>query len=220
VLHLSPADSSGYEVCPMRSKGCTKACLNYSGFQYPRKYNARIAKTELFFQDRAKFFKMLIREIGNLEKRAAKLDLRPGVRLNGTSDIPWERIKIPNTPYTIMDAFPDVMFMDYTKRPNRVGLPDNYKLVFSRSEDNDHHCEQAIDNGMNVAVVFADFLPDTYRIGKHVLPVIDGDAHDWRYGEYEIYDHRVCVGLLAKGLKAKNDQSGFVVKIVNEEAAA
>jgi hypothetical protein len=28
ILYLAPADESGYEVCPMASQGCRKACLN------------------------------------------------------------------------------------------------------------------------------------------------------------------------------------------------
>ena len=35
VLHLSPADSSGTEVCPKRSPGCTAACLNTAGRWMP-----------------------------------------------------------------------------------------------------------------------------------------------------------------------------------------
>ena len=27
ILHLAPADLSGHEVCPKRTKGCTDACL-------------------------------------------------------------------------------------------------------------------------------------------------------------------------------------------------
>ena len=31
VLHLAPADLSGYNVCPMASDGCRAACLNTAG---------------------------------------------------------------------------------------------------------------------------------------------------------------------------------------------
>lgn len=226
ILHLSPADSSGHEVCPKRSAGCTAACLNYSGFHYERKYKARIARTKWYFADRPAFMTRLATEIASLERRAKKLDLRPGVRLNGTSDIPWERvpvdIEVPSYPSlykknrrfeNIMEAFPDVCFMDYTKRANRRDLPDNYKLVFSRSEDNEADCIRAVRNGMNLAVVFeGPDLPSQYDTGFMTLPVIDGDEHDWRYGEYEIYDYRVCVGLRAKGSRAKKDMSGFIVR--------
>lgn len=212
VLHLMPANFSGYEVCPMRSPGCTKSCLNFAGHQRPRKYNARINKTKLFFENRPEFMRRLVKEVSNLEKRADRADLRPGVRLNGTSDIPWENLRVPGSTYNIMETFPNIMFMDYTKRPNRRDLPDNYKLVFSRSENNHHLCSLAIENGMNVAVVFANDLPEKFSFGEKTLPVIDGDEHDWRYGEYEIYDHRIVVGLRAKGHKARADNSGFVVR--------
>lgn len=216
VMHLSPYDSSGFQVCPMASKGCAAACLHYSGFQYQKKYNARIARTKWFFDDRKTFMNKLISEIATLERKAEKLDLKPGVRLNGTSDIPWEAIRIPGTDLNIMEFFPNVKFMDYTKRPNRRPLPENYKLTFSRSENNEADCEVAIDNGMNVAVVFLEDLPERWSIGKWVnMRVIDGDEHDWRYGDYEIYDERVIVGLRAKGIKAKNDNSGFIIRPMN-----
>ena len=31
ILHLAPADLSGYETCPKRSAGCTAGCLNLAG---------------------------------------------------------------------------------------------------------------------------------------------------------------------------------------------
>ena len=31
ILHLAPANVSGYETCPKRTKGCTAACLNTAG---------------------------------------------------------------------------------------------------------------------------------------------------------------------------------------------
>ena len=31
ILHLAPADLSGYETCAKRTTGCTAACLNLAG---------------------------------------------------------------------------------------------------------------------------------------------------------------------------------------------
>ena len=60
VLHLSPSDSSGVmNACPMASKGCRAACLNYSGYHSPRKYNARIEKTKFFAENRVAFMNKL-----------------------------------------------------------------------------------------------------------------------------------------------------------------
>lgn len=218
ILHLAPADRSGYEVCPMRSKGCTAACLNTAGFQYARKENARVTKTKLFFENRALFMAMLVREIETAEHRCRRRNMVCGVRLNGTSDIPWE--KIPFTTYktyaNIMERFPDVSFMDYTKRPNRRNLPPNYRLTFSKSEDNLLQCLTAIGNGMNVAVVFNvekdEPLPERWTIGYHNLRVINGDAHDWRYDDNDDFpDERLIIGLRVKGFRGRADRTGFVV---------
>ena len=42
--------------------------------------------------------------------------IQPCVRLNGTTDIQWENIKID---YNIFELFPEVQWYDYTKIANR-----------------------------------------------------------------------------------------------------
>lgn len=227
IVHLAPADSSGREVCAMRSPGCTEACLNYSGFQYPKKQNARINRTNLYFDDRPAFMKLLADEISNFSKLARRKGFVPCIRLNGTSDIPWERVPCPVGGFlearSIMMIFPDVLFMDYTKRANRKDLPPNYRLVFSRSEDNEDACLEAARNGMNIAVVFNVHkdkkLPAFWDIKgsdplkSHRFRVIDGDEHDFRYGDYDEYPERVIIGLRAKGPKGRSDKTGFVINL-------
>lgn len=203
VLHLAPARSSGFNVCPMASKGCEAACLNYAGFQYARKQDARVARTLMFMHDRTEFMMRLAKEIDNTRRWAEKHGMRCGIRLNGTSDIRWETIRDKNG-LCIMDAFPDVCFYDYTKIANRRDLPPNYRLTFSRSEDNARACLIALRNGMNVAVVFAGRLPATWSN----IPVIDGDLHDFRYDD----PYPCIVGLKAKGTRGQADRSGFVVR--------
>ncbi len=47
ILYLAPARLSGYETCPMRSIGCTNACLNTAGMGiFSNVQQARIAKTK------------------------------------------------------------------------------------------------------------------------------------------------------------------------------
>ena len=88
ILYLAPADESGYEVCPMASKGCRKACLNKAGMgAFSNVQAARIAKTRWYFEDRAAFMTQLVTEIGAFIRKAIKLGLIPVVRLNGTSDM-------------------------------------------------------------------------------------------------------------------------------------
>lgn len=202
ILYLAPADESGYEVCPMASKGCRKACLNKAGMgAFSNVQAARIAKTKWYFEDRPAFMAQLVTEVQAFIRKAIKLGLIPVVRLNGTSDIPWERVPVEGQP-NIMSLFPTVQFYDYTKRSNRRDLPANYHLTFSLAEDNDSRASAAARNGANIAVVFRnDKFPVTYM----GMPVVDGDADDLRF----LDGRGVVVGLKAKG-PAKKDISGFV----------
>jgi hypothetical protein len=214
VLHLAPADLSGKNTCPKATAGCKQACLNTAGrggiFKKGETTNiiqqARIRKTKQFFESRDVFMFDLVRDIKNAIKQAEKKDLIPAFRLNGTSDISWEKYSCrrDGTEYkNIFEAFPEVQFYDYTKILGRKvsGIP-NYHLTFSRADGNEMDARLAASNGMNVAVVFKKELPDTY-FGK---TVINGDDTDLRF----LDPKSVIVGLKAKG-KAKKDTSGFVV---------
>jgi hypothetical protein len=135
------------------------------------------------------------------KKYCGEANLKPFVRLNGTSDISWEK-------YSIFTSHLDIQFYDYTKVHNRkITNLTNYHLTYSRSEEStDKDLTKALDNGMNVAVVFNKSLPETYRISTYDIPVINGDLNDLRAKDPK----RVVVGLVAKG-DAKTDKSGFVV---------
>ena len=106
----------------------------------------------------------------------------------------------------LMEAFPHIQFIDYTKiatRLNRI-LPPNYNLTLSRTERNDSDVIRVVSNKIaNAAVVF-ESVPKTW----HGLRVIDGDKHDLRH----LDPKGVIVGLTPKGRKAKKDTSGFVVR--------
>lgn len=203
VLHLSPANVSGYETCPKRTEGCTAACLNTAGrggMFKPGGTNtiqeARKRKTRMFFEQRDEFLKQLEADIKKGIKQAEKKGMIPVFRLNGTSDIAWEK-------YGIIEKFPAVQFYDYTKMRNRkVSHLTNYHLTFSKADGNDMDVRLAASAGMNVAVVF-EKLPETY-IGK---TVVDGDDTDLRF----LDPKGVVIGLKAKG-RARKDTSGFVVR--------
>lgn len=230
ILYLAPADLSGYNVCSMAElAGCKAPCLNVSGhagiFKKGETTNAiqqaRIKKTRWFFEDRAGFIQQLIKEIEALERKAQKLNLKPAVRLNGTSDIKWENVrfdyefafgKVRTT--TLFQLFPEVQFYDYTKIPNRTDLPANYHLTFSYSTRTEFqpYVQKALKNkAVSIAVVFDSKakVQDYVRSGARFMgmPVIDGDATDARF----LDGKGVVVGLYAKG-KAKKDDSGFVVR--------
>jgi hypothetical protein len=221
ILHLAPSTLSGHNVCPMSTAGCAFACLNTAGrggiFKKGENTNviqkARIRKTDWYFSERDAFMTQLAKEITNAIALAKKHDLIPVFRLNGTSDLRWENVPVTvkrsktvsETFPNIMTAFPDIIFYDYSKLPNRKNLPANYTLTFSRADGNEHHVATALAHGMNIAVVFrTNKLPATYLD----LPVIDGDESDLRFLDAK----GVIVGLKAKG-KAKKDTSGFVVDV-------
>lgn len=209
VLHLAPYNLSGFQVCPM-ADGCEFPCLNTAGRGGIIKkgeasnkiQEARIRKTREFFLDREAFMDSLYNDIRLFIKNAAKKGFIPAIRLNGTSDIAWEKIRVKNY-RNIFEAFPDIQFYDYTKIPGRENLPKNYNLTFSRSANNELNTLKEMQKGKNVAVVF-DTIPEKF-MGKRV---VDGDYTDLRF----LDDENVIVGLKAKG-KAKNDFSGFVVRI-------
>lgn len=210
VLHLAPANLSGKEVCPKRTAGCTAACLNTAGrggiFKKGESTNviqqARIRKTKAFFENRQAFLNELTVEIIKTKTKAEKQGLIPVFRLNGTSDLSWEKYEVCNGK-NIFEMFPDVQFYDYTKIVGRkVSHIKNYHLTFSNADGNINDVLKAKSSGMNIAVVFKKELPEKY-LG---LPVINGDETDLRF----LDPKGVIVGLKAKG-KAKKDTSGFVV---------
>jgi len=206
IIYMSPYNLSGKNVCPGASAGCAAACLNTAGRGAMNVVQAaRLKKTQRFFQDRQQFLWDLVNEISALRRKAKAKGMKAAVRLNGTSDLPYERYKIRDTGKNIMQLFPDVQFYDYTKLENRIvgqQLPDNYHLTFSRAEDNDHKLAAVLEH-TSAAVVFSGELPATWR----GYPVIDGDEHDARFTDAGA---GVIIGLTAKG-KARHDASGFVV---------
>lgn len=212
VMYFAPADISGYEVCPKATAGCKAACLYSAGRgAFNNVQQARIAKTKRFFEDRENFMAELVDDIGRLERKAAREGMQPAVRLNGTSDIVWEKIRVRKGSLeyrNVMEAFPLIQFYDYTKIAGRkaaVQIP-NYHLTFSLAEDNDADAKAALDNGMNLAVVMKLKRNDEKPLTFWKRPVIDGDQTDVRFKDPK-GGH--VVGLFAKGAAAK-DQSGFV----------
>ena len=225
ILHLAPADLSGHNTCPKATAGCKAACLNTAGrggmFKRGENTNtiqqARIRKTKLFYENREYFFSLLIKDIELAQKQSAKLGLITVFRLNGTSDISFEKypVKRNGIEYAnIFAAFPNIQFYDYTKILGRkVNNISNYSLTFSAADGNDNDVFKAIQQGYNIAMVFnlkktlemPEYHIVSYTGGSMVMPVFNGDESDLRF----LDPKGVVVGLYAKG-KAKKDTSGFV----------
>ena len=211
ILHLAPSDLSGHNTCPKATAGCIASCLNTAGrggmFKKGENTNmiqkARIRKTLSFFADRDQFMFDLVKDIRKGIKMSAKLGLTPVFRLNGTSDLSWEKYVVEDDK-NIFEMFPEVQFYDYTKILGRkvTGIA-NYFLLFSKADGNDVDVAKAMAAGMNVAAVF-DKVPSEYN----GVEVIDADEHDLRF----LDKPGVVAGLKAKG-RAKKDYSGFVIRL-------
>jgi hypothetical protein len=152
---------------------------------------------------------LLVKDIELGIKQSAKINMTPVFRLNGTSDLSFEKYEVVRNGVTyknIFAAFPEVQFYDYTKILGRkVNAINNYHLTFSAADGNDLDVRRAIKEGYNVATVFGikktEPMPEFYE-GR---PVFNGDESDLRF----LDPKGVVVGLYAKG-KAKKDTSGFV----------
>ena len=211
ILHLAPADLSGKNTCPKATAGCKAACLNTAGrggmFRKGENTNtihkARIRKTVAFFFDREQFMANLVADIRKGIKFAERQGLTPVFRLNGTSDLSWEKYEA-EAGKNIFELFPTVQFYDYTKVLGRkVSQYKNYHLTFSKADGNDADVAKAIAEGYNIAAVF-DEMP-----AEHMgLPVINADETDLRF----LDPKGVIAGLKAKG-RAKKDYSGFVIRL-------
>jgi hypothetical protein len=258
INYMAPSTMAGVgNLCPHASEGCKALCLGwFSGQAGMVKGNAmngvrrsRVAKAKLFMRDRKAFLAELDAALVRVRREAARQGLKLCVRLNGATDIAWERV----APHVFRDN-PDIQFVDYTKSLKRAlqfcaansepefiqglgqwragkgaivtdwcnsreearlafvamrpAFPRNYHLTFSRSETNEADCKEVLAAGGNVAVVFAGPFPDEY-LGAGL---VSGDESDLRHLDPR-RPRGVIIGLSPKGLKAKRDKSGFVVRL-------
>lgn len=234
-VYLAPANMAGrtkkgtrINVCP-KSQHCKELCLNSAGHNKADilsngKENikhsliniSRIKKTKLFYNDRDTYMDILIHEINRDRSYAERHGMEFSVRLNGTSDLSPEIMKKDGK--NILEIFPDVQFYDYTKVYNRTKLMKfypNYDITFSYDGYNWDQCEQFLNDGGKVAVVFdSETMPKTYKGYK----VIDANGYDMRY-----LDPKGCIMGLefhpiakdGKVLYAKDIDDPFVVKTEN-----
>ena len=206
ILHLAPANIGGVNICPNASPVCIDLCLNTSGRgQMNTVQKSRLNKKFYFLADRLKFLNHLDHEIKLSYARAKRKGFKYTVRLNGTSDLPFERYKLENG-LNLMDNNPQVQFIDYTKVTNRLDkknkIPKNYSLTYSQAENNLKDVKQILKTKYNIATVFIKILPNKW-LGRKV---IDGDLSDLRHLED---GKKIIVGLIAKGKAIKNF-NGFV----------
>jgi hypothetical protein len=215
ILYMTPFtdNSKGINVCSHASKGCADACLVGSGFGgiYEGVMIGRRNKTEYFLSSRVEFMFQLKSEIEKIIKKSEGKFI-PVIRLNGTSDLPYEKYKVFENDMNIFELFPDVQFYDYTKNYFRFDkvLPTNYHLTFSLSETNFDKSMEILAKGYNVAMVMTKLVDTLYG-----YDVINGDNDDLRF----LDKANSIVGLRYKKLTSKGSaeknkealESGFVI---------
>ena len=156
-------------------KLCIKTCLAFKGLAkvYPSVIKSRKAKSEYFVNDTDTFIKQLIREIKNQEKRALKKNKKPVVRLNGFTDIDYEK-------FGIFKLFPNVQFYDYSADYERVLNNNNPNLhyTFSYKGNNLKECIELLKNDVSIAVID---IPENQFFNDYDVEHIDGDKHDFRF---------------------------------------
>jgi len=204
---MAPADQvDGLNLCPFASAGCKASCLYSAGRgKFSNVQESRINKSKFWGYNREAFYIQLANELLKIHDKAMKQNKQIAIRLNGTSDIDHLNLLYRYSGIDFLETFyENLLFYDYTKNYNHIKkyLGSTYKITFSRSETNELDAYRILKDGGNVAIVFADELPETWN----GFSVINGDETDLRYFD----PVNVVVGLKAKG-DAKKDLSGFVV---------
>lgn len=247
-ISLVPSDAVGYfNMCPNASTQCVENCLTVragGNRQYPvSSFKAKLLRNLYLLEHPDHAARIINFEIDRHEKEAAEKGMKPGIRLNVTSDLPWEHLM----PKTFFTDHPNVQFYDYTKNPSRAlsytlrargdaltrrqDLPDNYALALSHTgtghpESNDKNAIQILQNGGVVAMVYNK--PKSARgikvIPKYVLdaqsgakyPVVDGDSDD------NIFDRHRSIGRkfgeigIVSGLKVKGVDKEAIGSFAND----
>ena len=114
IMYLAPAKTSGFNLCP-HAGDCAKTCLFLSGNGqvFSHVNEARIRKARQFKLDPVFFFKDLRQDLNRVLEICKKENKKAVIRLNGTSDIAFEK-------YGIFQEYPEIQFYDYTKDPRRA----------------------------------------------------------------------------------------------------
>jgi hypothetical protein len=221
ILYMSPykQNATGKNLCAHATPGCAAACLFTAGRgKFSNVKQARINKSNYFLSNRSEFILQLFDEINFLGKKHSNLV----IRLNGTTDIPYENITVKDGK-NIFELFPNLQFYDYTKDFKRIIRNDipNYNLTFSMAETaaNKLQSFDLLRSGYNVAAVFnKDLYNDLLNKNVTTLQgkgckvnLVDGDVSDLRFLDKK----GSLVMLKAKG-DANKDRSGFVINSIDE----
>jgi len=209
VMYLDPSQG----VCPFAG-ACYAVCLFGSGRgRFNSVAEARRKKTKDYISNPSQAVDEIIDNVEREKRYAAKRGYTFAPRLNGTSDLAWDKV---------YSATPDVQYYEYTKNIKRYrewlrgGLPSNLHLTLSHDPQTVPlgDCLDVLRHGGSVAIVFNGDLPSAY----HGFRVIDGDKTDARFLDRLAFNiapgEGYIVGLRLKKTSASRNvaiDSGFAV---------
>ena len=239
IMYLSPSKISGKNFCSSASKGCILACLNLAGRGVFNSVQlARYNKSRYFIEDQKNFMLDLVESIIRLKKKAINKGLIPVVRLNGTSDLLWENIKI---------SLDDIFF---TSKARKYILDNSQYFGFNPSFNTLYKNKKINIMELFSDVTFYDYTKHKIELRKNALKLNnynltfsrceDNESKALNYlingynsafvfknkipstykgfkvfngdeSDLRFLDPKNCIiGLIAKG-SAKKDNTGFVI---------
>lgn len=209
--------AGGGNLCAMASQGCIDACNGlWAGMNVTTSTRfALIGRARLYLEFREIFLRKLAAELENFEKLCLRTGKIPSVRLNVSTDIPWEKV----APQIFAERR-RTKFYDYTAYPvdARKNLPKNYELCHSWKEHSTFsYVESVVSAGRNIVVPFDSAyaparklfgaLPESVvfvdkATGRELrVSVRNGDKHDFRMAKTD--GRGVCIGLHGKSGRSK-----------------
>ena len=172
---------------------CRAYCITTGG-KMPMHVPTRYAKTWFWLTQPIVFLRLILTEIAVYARQAFVSDMQFFPRLNGTTDILWER-------YIDMDGlvktFPGLGgWYDYTKWGYNTRVkkwkdlghrfPKSYHLTFSVDEKlgSDKYARKWLEHGTGVAIVMTKANQQKLRtLSKRHPWIIDGDKTDFRFAD-------------------------------------
>lgn len=195
-MALAPSsETRGFKTCP-NSASCRDACLGFKAGQYYQggvdggPQTASRKRTQALLDHPDAYGVQMYEEIAAARRTAIKNGNILGVRLNVLSDVD------PKVYKSLIEAFPDVWFYDYTKMNYRPIAPNHHVTYSSTGVSNKDvtnlnqnwsRMRAKLEAGDNVAMAFTDkkFIPKWVldEETNKLYPTIDGVGTDFRPGD-------------------------------------
>lgn len=180
------------DTCPYSGE-CREYCI-VTGYRMKLNTRVRYAKTWFFYCQPIVFLRLLLSEIAVYSEQSFISNMLFYPRLNGTSDILWER-------FIDMDSMVNDMrglggFYDYTKwsykarvvQGERKGIPfpDYYHITFSVDEKprSDQYARGWLKHGYGISIVMSKENQKKFlkMAGRYPF-IVDADKTDFRFND-------------------------------------